>query len=607
MDPKTIFDQGSAEDHPPMEAGREWPGVKKDSGRLEVRFPGEDGGRSLAEMAVRDLDGTLQLLAERAQYITQATGAAIALRDGDEMVCKASAGTSAPEVGARLQMESGLSGESIRTRQVLRCDDSQTDGRVNRESCEALGIASVLVMPMIDEEEAVVGVFELFSDRPHAFEERDIEALERMAFMVRTAIARAEGGPQEIASAAAPDCAEVTADAGGAGEEDIIEEFRGEEAAPGPSAERAKEEEPVGTPHQPVIKEPAIKDEISLEMPVQKAAEVSPVEEPLEGVAPTVHSPKIAFHIRGPLPRKAAAAALETKSAQGADQAAEQAVAERPSAAELEEEPTMEDPVAEARESSRREEIQDAPSKADLKVEAASIGASGAAVAPALAVPEKKVVTAEMSSVAEPGTVDVTPAATPKAEAPPVTLTFGTAIVREVSKKPAEGEANPSITPSDQAAKPTVEGSAAPKVSTPVEAAKSTGGPTARSVERARSAVAGLRRCESCGFPVSEGRHLCLDCEKKKGAKAATPAKVEVAPGASAASALDSTPKTTVATGETSTPTTSSTPSVKPDGDGPQFLAGSPDHYESWIVQHMYAAVAAAVVIIGVIVYLLSR
>ena len=35
-----------------------------------VRFPGEDGGHSLAEMAQRDLDAALQLLADRAcQYI----------------------------------------------------------------------------------------------------------------------------------------------------------------------------------------------------------------------------------------------------------------------------------------------------------------------------------------------------------------------------------------------------------------------------------------------------------------------------------------------------------------------------------------------------------
>src|SRR5581483_3473505 len=92
-----------------------------------VRFPGNDGGESLGAMAQRDLDAALQLLAERAQYITGATGAAIALRDQDEMVCRASAGRSAPEVGALLQVNSGLSGESVRTQQTLRCDDAFVD------------------------------------------------------------------------------------------------------------------------------------------------------------------------------------------------------------------------------------------------------------------------------------------------------------------------------------------------------------------------------------------------------------------------------------------------------------------------------------------------
>lgn len=160
------------------------------SAARKILFPGEDGGKSLNEMAQRDLDATLQLLAERAQYITGATGAAIALRSGEEIVCRASAGSSAPELGAHLQVETGLSGESIRTKQILRCNDAQTDPRVNRESCEALGIASVVVMPLVHEGE-VNGVFELLSDRTFAFEERDIGALERLGEMVQTALEHA--------------------------------------------------------------------------------------------------------------------------------------------------------------------------------------------------------------------------------------------------------------------------------------------------------------------------------------------------------------------------------------------------------------------------------
>jgi putative methionine-R-sulfoxide reductase with GAF domain len=141
-------------------------------------------------MAQKDLTATLRLLAQQAQYITGASGAAIALRDHGDMICRASAGSSAPEVGSLLQVNSGLSGESVRTRQTLRCDDAATDTRVNRESCEALGIASVVVMPLVQSDE-VIGVFELFSDKAHVFQGRDITALERMGTMVFTVLEHA--------------------------------------------------------------------------------------------------------------------------------------------------------------------------------------------------------------------------------------------------------------------------------------------------------------------------------------------------------------------------------------------------------------------------------
>jgi GAF domain-containing protein len=161
-----------------------------------LAFPAEDHGQSLAEMAQRDLDAALQLLADRAQYITGASGAAIALRHEGErdMLCRASAGTNAPELGALLSAEFGLSGESVRTRQPLRCDDAEQDGRVNRESCRDLGIASVAVVPVVSDDE-VLGVFELFSGQANAFGERDLVALQRLAEMVETAarFARAAG------------------------------------------------------------------------------------------------------------------------------------------------------------------------------------------------------------------------------------------------------------------------------------------------------------------------------------------------------------------------------------------------------------------------------
>ncbi len=147
---------------------------------------------SLAEMAEHDLDAALQLLAERAQYITGASGAAIALRRGrhNDMLCRASTGASAPELGTLLSMEYGFTGESVRTLQTLFCKDAETDSRVNREGCRKLGIASVVAMPIICEGQAL-GVFELFSGKPSAFVERDFAALRRLGEMVETAVKHA--------------------------------------------------------------------------------------------------------------------------------------------------------------------------------------------------------------------------------------------------------------------------------------------------------------------------------------------------------------------------------------------------------------------------------
>jgi len=201
LDHYSILDQTSSRGAggvlPPTLAAKEEPMLPPPS-----LSPAGDGGKSLAEMAQRDLDAALQLLAERAQYITGASGAAIALLQDSEMICRASAGPSAPALGAEVQAKSSLTGESVRTRQVLRCDDAETDSRVNRESCRALGIKSVMVVPLLREDK-VIGVFELLADRANAFEERDVTALERLAEMVQTGLEHADAGKRALQEIAA--------------------------------------------------------------------------------------------------------------------------------------------------------------------------------------------------------------------------------------------------------------------------------------------------------------------------------------------------------------------------------------------------------------------
>ena len=199
MDRYSILDQSSPAPHKPAAAqaaevvGAHW------SGQETVRFPAEDGGKSLAETARGDLRAALQLLAERAKYITGAMAATIALYENDQLTCQACTGAPKQKVGAQMRVGSGLAGESIRTRRILRCHDTSGDLRVNVETCQKYGISSSVVMPLVRGQQ-VIGVFELLSGNTHAFDEKDLTALERLGEMVETAVEQSEEAKQPPAN-----------------------------------------------------------------------------------------------------------------------------------------------------------------------------------------------------------------------------------------------------------------------------------------------------------------------------------------------------------------------------------------------------------------------
>jgi hypothetical protein len=145
---------------------------------------------SEVELKRSDRETTLQSMAERALTLTRATGAAIALSQGNdnEMTCVASAGDDSPPVGCRLQVGSGFSGECVRSGRSLRCDDSETDNRVDRDNCRSLGIRSLVAVP-IRQGNKVAGLLEVFSPQPYAFNADDIGALQQLTGSIVATIA----------------------------------------------------------------------------------------------------------------------------------------------------------------------------------------------------------------------------------------------------------------------------------------------------------------------------------------------------------------------------------------------------------------------------------
>ena len=124
----------------------------------------------------------LALLAERTRVATNASGAMIALLGTDALVCRGRSGSGAPAQGTKLDRNTGLEGESVRTGGILLCEDCETDERVDAETCRARGIRSILAVPLYHNGE-VIGIFEVLSGEPQVFGYDDIAVLQTMAEM----------------------------------------------------------------------------------------------------------------------------------------------------------------------------------------------------------------------------------------------------------------------------------------------------------------------------------------------------------------------------------------------------------------------------------------
>jgi putative methionine-R-sulfoxide reductase with GAF domain len=127
---------------------------------------------------VVDVNAALRNISTQARVLTDATGVAIALAHKNSMICRASVGH-APSLGSRLDTASGFSGECVRTGKALRCDDSESDPRVDLASCRRLGIRSIVAIP-IRAGNQTVGLMEAFSPKPSAFSDWHVSVLRRL-------------------------------------------------------------------------------------------------------------------------------------------------------------------------------------------------------------------------------------------------------------------------------------------------------------------------------------------------------------------------------------------------------------------------------------------
>ncbi len=161
-----------------------------DFGKLHANLGLEHGG---ALPLLEALPG----LVEQVSLLTNSDGVAVALRSDDGgMICRASVG-SAPEVGARLDPDSGLSGECVRTGKLVTCSDVSNDPRVHLSAAQDLNTRSMMIVPIMLKG-SIAGVLEVFSSRVAAFSSAQVPGLELVAELIGSLAEQAQSTPPTV-------------------------------------------------------------------------------------------------------------------------------------------------------------------------------------------------------------------------------------------------------------------------------------------------------------------------------------------------------------------------------------------------------------------------
>lgn len=134
-----------------------------------------------------NLDAVMAVIVDRIQELTHASGSVIEMVEGDELVYRAANGVAAAHVGLRLKIATSLSGRCVETGEILCCDDTETDARVDLAACRRMGIRSMVVVPLSQPLGKAIGILKAFSATAEAFTEQSIQTLQLLAgFLTHT-------------------------------------------------------------------------------------------------------------------------------------------------------------------------------------------------------------------------------------------------------------------------------------------------------------------------------------------------------------------------------------------------------------------------------------
>lgn len=148
-----------------------------------------------------DLKRAMQMIAERALEVSQASGIAVALLEANknELVYTTGSGSAAKDVGRRVPaVLSVSSGEKLR-REILRVENAASDTRIEAEICRQFGAMSLLMLPIF-KNHVLAGVLQVLFDGAHSFVDREVRTYRLMVGALEEGMLRDLQGARETLS-----------------------------------------------------------------------------------------------------------------------------------------------------------------------------------------------------------------------------------------------------------------------------------------------------------------------------------------------------------------------------------------------------------------------
>jgi putative methionine-R-sulfoxide reductase with GAF domain len=148
-----------------------------------------------------DVNRAMDVIAVFTRDVANATGIAIGLLKGDQLVYRAGSGSGVTYVGQHVMATLCVSTHNAATGEILRVENVQTDRRIEAAICRQFGAHALLIVP-ICRDGMMAGVLNVLFDEAHAFQHREVLTYRLMATLVGEAMSYGARPEQKKALAA---------------------------------------------------------------------------------------------------------------------------------------------------------------------------------------------------------------------------------------------------------------------------------------------------------------------------------------------------------------------------------------------------------------------